>query len=158
MFGDGGNVRREPQPAPESGSIPQASASDMVRPHASGSSLRRSFADDLAFCFAATRRTYYRPVVLSREGTPVEWTPVRPLTARAPQDTVSPILSRMRSAQRNGRWPSRLITSPSWAGSSALIETLHDAPEGLHLHALAEKTGYVKGSVHRTLSSLAVDV
>jgi DNA-binding IclR family transcriptional regulator len=35
-----------------------------------------------------------------------------------------------------------------------VIETLRDAPEGLHLHALAARTGYVKSSVHRILLSL----
>jgi IclR family transcriptional regulator, KDG regulon repressor len=35
-----------------------------------------------------------------------------------------------------------------------VIETLRDAPEGLHLQTLAAQTGYVKSSVHRILLSL----
>jgi IclR family acetate operon transcriptional repressor len=35
-----------------------------------------------------------------------------------------------------------------------LLETLRDEPDGLSLQALASRTGYVKSSIHRTLSSL----
>jgi DNA-binding IclR family transcriptional regulator len=35
-----------------------------------------------------------------------------------------------------------------------IIEALRDAPDGLSLHALAVRTGYVKSSVHRILLSL----
>ena len=35
-----------------------------------------------------------------------------------------------------------------------LLETLRDEPDGLSLQALAARTGYVKSSIHRTLSSL----
>ncbi|MGH9768119.1 MAG: IclR family transcriptional regulator [Blastocatellia bacterium] len=36
----------------------------------------------------------------------------------------------------------------------ALLETLRDEPEGLSLQELADRTGYVKSSAHRILSSL----
>lgn len=35
-----------------------------------------------------------------------------------------------------------------------LLETLRDEPAGLRLQELAERTGYVKSSIHRTLNSL----
>ncbi len=35
-----------------------------------------------------------------------------------------------------------------------ILETLRDAPAGLPLQDLARRTGYVKSSIHRTLSSL----
>jgi DNA-binding IclR family transcriptional regulator len=35
-----------------------------------------------------------------------------------------------------------------------VIETLRDAPDGLHLQELAARTGYVKSSIHRILLSL----